>query len=85
MIQPGGTSVQIITGGPEGLLTTKLHLPRSPPGFMARPRLVDRLDEGLARKLTLVTAPAGSGKTSVLADWEPTARAASWVALTGHR
>jgi ATP/maltotriose-dependent transcriptional regulator MalT len=36
---------------------------------VARPRLVDRLDEGLKQELTLVCAPAGFGKTSLLADW----------------
>ncbi len=50
------------------LLATKLHVPRPQPGFVPRPRLAGRLDEGLAR-LVLVCAPAGSGKTAVLAAW----------------
>ena len=66
----------------QGLLATKLHLPQPPPGFVARPRLVDRLDEGLARELTLVCAPAGFGKTSLLADWSRRReRLAGWLSL----
>lgn len=56
-------------GGPEEFLITKLYVPRLPPAFVARPRLADQLDAGLAGTLTLVCAPAGFGKTSVLADW----------------
>ncbi|HET9081615.1 MAG TPA: hypothetical protein VFO01_14035, partial [Trebonia sp.] len=51
------------------LLATKLHLPSSGPGQVLRPRLLARLDEGLARGLVLVCAPAGYGKTVLLADW----------------
>src|SRR5260370_40626784 len=51
------------------LLATKLHVPRPQPGFVSRPRLAAALDEGLARPLVLVCAPAGSGKTGLLADW----------------
>ena len=51
------------------LLATKLHLPRPRPGFVPRPRLTDQLDEGLAQGLVLVCAPAGYGKTALLADW----------------
>jgi LuxR family transcriptional regulator, maltose regulon positive regulatory protein len=50
------------------LLATKLHLPRPHPGFLARQRLLERLAEGAARELMLVCAPAGFGKTSLLAD-----------------
>src|SRR5215831_5396996 len=51
------------------LLAAKLHVPRPPPGFVARPRLTARLDEGRSRRMTLVCAPAGSGKTALLAAW----------------
>jgi LuxR family transcriptional regulator, maltose regulon positive regulatory protein len=51
------------------LLATKLHTPRPRPGFVPRPRLTDRLDDGLAQGLVLVCAPAGYGKTTLLADW----------------
>jgi LuxR family maltose regulon positive regulatory protein len=51
------------------LLATKLHVPRSRPGMVARPRLADQLDEGVDRGLVLVTAPAGYGKSVLLSDW----------------
>ena len=51
------------------LLATKLHVPRLRRGFVPRPRLVEALDEGLARRLILVCGPAGFGKTALLADW----------------
>jgi LuxR family transcriptional regulator, maltose regulon positive regulatory protein len=51
------------------LLATKLHVPQPRPGFPPRPRLVERLAEGMAGELVLVCAPAGFGKTSLLADW----------------
>ena len=51
------------------LLATKLHVPGPRPGFVARPRLARALGEGLARGLVVVCAPAGFGKTALLADW----------------
>ena len=51
------------------LLATKLHMPGPRPELVPRPRLTARLDEGLARGLVLVCAPAGYGKTVLLADW----------------
>ena len=51
------------------LLATKLYIPGPRPGQVPRPRLAERLDEGLARGLVLVCAPAGYGKTVLLADW----------------
>jgi LuxR family transcriptional regulator, maltose regulon positive regulatory protein len=55
--------------GSDVLLATKLHLPGPRPGQVPRPRLTARLDEGLARGLILAAAPAGYGKTVLLADW----------------
>ena len=52
----------------DALLATKLHKPRPRPGFVPRPRLAERLDDGLAQGLVLVCAPAGYGKTTLLAD-----------------
>ena len=60
-------------------------LPRPPAGFVPRPRLLARLDEGLARGLTLVCAPAGFGKTALLADWAGAAQRLGGVAVAGRR
>ena len=54
--------------GQDVLLATKLHVPRPQPGFVLRRRLVEALDEGLARGRVLVCAPAGSAKRR----WRPT-------------
>ena len=53
------------------LLATKLHLPLLRPQRVARPRLIQRLDDGLRleRRLTLISAPAGFGKTTLLSEW----------------
>jgi len=51
------------------LLQTKLNIPFVPPGWISRPRLLDLLDGGLDHKLTLLSAPAGYGKSTLLADW----------------
>ena len=64
------------------LLATKLHVPGPRPGFVSRPRLADRLDEGLGRGLVLVCAPAGSGKTALLSGWARCGqRPAAWLSL----
>ena len=66
------------------LLATKLHVPRPRPDFVPRPRLADRLDEGLSRGLVLVCAPAGYGKTVLLAYWARRGRrAVGWLSLDG--
>jgi LuxR family maltose regulon positive regulatory protein len=70
--------------GPDVLLVTKLHVPRPRPGFVPRPRLARALDEGLAKGRVLVCAPAGSGKTALLADWaRGGGRRAAWLGLDG--
>ena len=64
------------------LLATKLYVPRLQPGFVARPRLVQALDEGLVRRLILVGAPAGFGKTALLACWARRGdRPVAWLSL----
>jgi LuxR family transcriptional regulator, maltose regulon positive regulatory protein len=69
-------------GEPDALLATKLHLPGVRPGFVPRPRLLDRLTAGLAGSLTLVCAPAGFGKTALLADWaRGSRRPVAWLSL----
>lgn len=51
------------------ILTTKLFIPPLRPSFVSRPRLFKPLNEGLKRRLTLLSAPAGYGKTSLLCEW----------------
>ena len=64
------------------LLATKLRVPASRPDLVPWPRLTARLDEGLARGLVLVCAPAGYGKTVLLADWAQRSRhPAAWLSL----
>ncbi len=73
---------KVAAAGRDVLLATKLHVPGPRPGFVPRPRLTDRLDEGLGRGLVLVCAPAGSGKTALLADWARGGRRpVAWLSL----
>lgn len=51
------------------LLATKLYLPPARPNIVSRPRLIERLNAGIHRKLTLIAAPAGFGKTTLLSEW----------------
>ena len=51
------------------LLATKLYIPPVSPNYVLRSRLLDRLNQGLDRKLTLVSAPAGFGKTTLVSEW----------------
>jgi LuxR family transcriptional regulator, maltose regulon positive regulatory protein len=68
--------------GEDALLATKLYVPRQPPGSVARPRLTARLDEGQERRVVLVCAPAGSGKTALLAAWAGVGpRPVAWLSL----
>ena len=53
----------------ELLLPTKLYQPQLRPSFVARPRLINQLNIGLDGKLTLLSAPAGFGKTTLLGEW----------------
>ena len=75
------------------LLQTKLYIPPTRPELVSRPRLIERLNAGLtmrgafSRALTLVSAPAGFGKTTLVSEWvtgcshlEPKGRAA-WLSL----
>lgn len=51
------------------LVSTKLSIPMFPAPLLARPQLVHRLDKALSHRLTLISAPAGSGKTVLLCQW----------------
>lgn len=73
----GASVVLFVTGGSVGytclmktqILATKLYIPTPHPGSVMRPRLIDRLNGGLHGKLTLVSAPAGCGKTTLITEW----------------
>jgi LuxR family transcriptional regulator, maltose regulon positive regulatory protein len=83
MAEPPSTiPFEVLWSEQDVLLATKLHVPGPQPGFVARPRLIERLEEGLARGLLLVCAPAGFGKTSLLADWTQRGGGpVAWLAL----
>jgi LuxR family maltose regulon positive regulatory protein len=67
---------------PMPILATKLYIPRLRPNVVSRPRLLERLNEGLYRKLTLISAPAGFGKTTLVSQWlAGGARPAAWLSL----
>jgi LuxR family maltose regulon positive regulatory protein len=53
----------------EQLLTTKLYIPQLRADLVPRPHLYDRLDEGLSRKLILISAPTGFGKSTLVISW----------------
>src|SRR5690606_25817466 len=67
------------------LLETKFYAPRWRSGLVSRPRLLDRLDRGARSRLTLVAAPAGFGKTTLLAEWlampRVEGRRVAWLSL----
>jgi ATP/maltotriose-dependent transcriptional regulator MalT len=69
----------------QALVTTKLRVPRTRPTLVARPRLREALAIGEGRSLTLVSAPAGFGKTTLLAEWlgdrSEDERPAAWFSL----
>ena len=66
------------------LAATKLHVPALRPGLVPRHELVARLLAGGERRLTLVCAPAGWGKSTLLSEWQAApeeARPFSWLSL----
>jgi LuxR family maltose regulon positive regulatory protein len=79
----GGRTAKRISGLPTDLLlTTKLHVPHPRPHLVHRPRLLQRLQQGLEQTLILLSAPAGFGKSTLLADWlTACAIPAAWLSL----
>lgn len=64
------------------VLESKLYMPKSRTNLVLRPRLVERLNAGLDRKLTLISAPAGYGKTTLVEHWLRThERPVAWLTL----
>ena len=69
---------------PSQLLATKFYVPRPRSGLVARPGLTDRLRGGAESRLTLISAPAGFGKSTILAEWlaRPTdGSVTAWLSL----
>jgi LuxR family maltose regulon positive regulatory protein len=58
-----------LSGVTSSILDTKFYAPRQPKGLVSRPLLVERVRRGTRSKLTLVSAPAGFGKSTLLAEW----------------
>src|SRR3989441_2019861 len=67
---------------PMPILATKLYIPRLRPNGATPPRLLERLNEGLHCKLTLIAAPAGFGKTTLVSAWVAGCdREVAWLSL----
>ncbi len=66
----------------EQLLITKLYIPPLRSDLVPRPHLYERLDEVLTRKLTLVSAPTGFGKSTLVTSWlSEREQPAAWLSL----
>jgi LuxR family maltose regulon positive regulatory protein len=67
------------------LIRTKIHVPSVRPELVSRLRLIERLNAGLEHRLTLISAPAGFGKTTLLSEWIQDRRTSplhfAWVSL----
>jgi len=71
---------------PRALLTTKLYIPATRPELVPRTRLIEQLNRGLHRKIALISAPAGFGKTTLVTEWLDNVRLdaknkAAWLSL----
>jgi LuxR family maltose regulon positive regulatory protein len=64
------------------LLSTKLYMPPYRSDMVPRQRLIEHLDAGLRGRVTLVSAPAGFGKTTLVSEWvQHVGRPAAWLSL----
>jgi LuxR family maltose regulon positive regulatory protein len=67
---------------PVPILATKLYIPPFRPKTVLRPRLIERINEGLHRRLTLISAPPGFGKTTLAGEWVAGCKGpAAWLSL----
>lgn len=67
---------------PTPILKTKLYVPLPPLRAASRPRLIETLNRGKHHKLTLISAPAGFGKTTLVSEWVAEARRpVAWLSL----
>ncbi len=72
-------------GSPSSLMRTKLYRPRSRSDMISRARLIERLNDGLHGNVTLMCAPAGYGKTTLLTQWLQTIdRHTAWLSLDAN-
>ena len=85
--QPAASTLPVPTtaapgGPPSSLMRTKLYRPRTSGDIISRTRLIERLHAALSGTVTLVSAPAGFGKTTLLAQWVQTIdRPSVWLSL----
>jgi LuxR family maltose regulon positive regulatory protein len=79
-----GTAKGAKIGLRQNILLTKLQRPPVAPDILPRPRLLDLLNEGRRRTLTLISAPAGYGKSTLASRWVAECDSPSgWVSLDG--
>lgn len=70
VVLPGSTaSTAQVKPSLQPLIMTKLYIPPLRKEYIPRPQLLDKFEMGLKTKLTLISAPAGYGKTTLLAEW----------------
>ena len=82
--EPSTTARVAATNERDRLLATKLYIPRPRPGFLVRPGLLERVTDATTYELTLISAPAGFGKTSLLGDWARRSQhPVAWLSLDG--
>jgi LuxR family maltose regulon positive regulatory protein len=83
MAEPAATIPSAAAGHErDALLATKLHVPGPRPGLVSRPRLLERLADGVGQAMVLVSTPAGFGKTTLLAEWARRAQPpVAWLSL----
>jgi LuxR family maltose regulon positive regulatory protein len=67
---------------PSPILATKLYIPQPRTNIVPRSRLIDQLNNGLGHKLSLISAPAGFGKTTLVSEWVAGCkRPVAWLSL----
>ena len=83
MNYPGAEERSLTLAQDAGVIRSKILPRRLPTGAISRPLLIERLEAGQSADLTLLSAPAGYGKTTLLTAWlaTPTVRRYAWVSL----